>query len=75
MQILHNGVRYNCRIFCLDRQILLIRPKMSLVSSTLLLTIVDIFSRLMMEIIESLATLVLGRTSMLTYRNILCRLF
>jgi NAD+ synthase (glutamine-hydrolysing) len=25
--ILHNNVRYNCRVFCLNRQILLIRPK------------------------------------------------
>ena len=28
MPILHNGVRYNCRVFVLDRKILLIRPKM-----------------------------------------------
>lgn len=28
--ILHNNVRYNCRVFCLDRKIVLIRPKMSL---------------------------------------------
>ena len=25
--IMHDGVRYNCRVFCLDRKILLIRPK------------------------------------------------
>jgi NAD+ synthase (glutamine-hydrolysing) len=28
MPILHNGVRYNCRVFVLGRKILLIRPKM-----------------------------------------------
>lgn len=28
--ILHNNVRYNCRVFCLDRKIVLIRPKISL---------------------------------------------
>jgi NAD+ synthase (glutamine-hydrolysing) len=28
--ILFNGVRYNCRVFCLDRKILLIRPKIFL---------------------------------------------
>jgi len=28
MPVLHNNVRYNCRVFCLDRRILLIRPKM-----------------------------------------------
>ena len=28
MPILHNGVRYNCRVFCLNKKILLIRPKM-----------------------------------------------
>lgn len=28
MPVLHNGVRYNCRIFCLNKKILLIRPKM-----------------------------------------------
>lgn len=28
--ILHNNVRYNCRILCLDRKILFIRPKMTL---------------------------------------------
>eukprot|EP00606_Chrysophyceae_sp_TOSAG23-5_P001206 GSChrysophyteH2.ASY1.ANO1.842.1 assembled CDS len=27
MPVLHDGVRYNCRVFCLDRKILLIRPK------------------------------------------------
>jgi len=27
MPVLHLGVRYNCRIFCLDRRIVLIRPK------------------------------------------------
>lgn len=25
--ILHNNVRYNCRVFCLDKRIILIRPK------------------------------------------------
>ena len=28
--ILYEGVRYNCRVFCLNRQILLIRPKIYL---------------------------------------------
>lgn len=28
--ILHNNVRYNCRVFCLNRKIILIRPKISL---------------------------------------------
>lgn len=28
MPVLHHGVRYNCRVFCLDRRILLIRPKL-----------------------------------------------
>jgi len=28
--ILHNNVRYNCRVFCLNRQIVLIRPKIVL---------------------------------------------
>jgi predicted amidohydrolase len=28
--ILHNNVRYNCRVLCLDRRILFIRPKMTL---------------------------------------------
>ena len=28
--ILHNNVRYNCRVVCLNRQIVLIRPKMHL---------------------------------------------
>jgi NAD+ synthase (glutamine-hydrolysing) len=27
MPLLHNGVRYNCRLLCKDRRILLIRPK------------------------------------------------
>jgi NAD+ synthase (glutamine-hydrolysing) len=27
MPVLHNGTRYNCRVICLDKQILLIRPK------------------------------------------------
>ena len=27
MPVLHNNVRYNCRVFCLDNRILLIRPK------------------------------------------------
>lgn len=27
MPVLHNNVRYNCRVFCLDNKILLIRPK------------------------------------------------
>ena len=26
-QIIHNNVRYNCRVFCLDHKIVLIRPK------------------------------------------------
>ncbi|CAM9555479.1 unnamed protein product [Heterosigma akashiwo] len=30
MPVLHQNVRYNCRIFCLDQKILLIRPKMVL---------------------------------------------
>jgi NAD+ synthase (glutamine-hydrolysing) len=30
MPVLHNGVRYNCRVFCLNRRILLIRPKVSI---------------------------------------------
>jgi predicted amidohydrolase len=30
VQILHNSVRYNCRVFCLDGKILLIRPKIDL---------------------------------------------
>ncbi|WOK99797.1 hypothetical protein Cni_G08509 [Canna indica] len=30
MPIIHEGVRYNCQIFCLNRRILMIRPKMSL---------------------------------------------
>lgn len=28
MPVLHHGVRYNCRVFCLDRKILMIRPKL-----------------------------------------------
>lgn len=28
--IMHNGVRYNCRLFCLDRRVLFIRPKLYL---------------------------------------------
>ena len=27
MPVLHNGTRYNCRIICIDRKVLLIRPK------------------------------------------------
>jgi len=27
MPVLHNGSRYNCRIICIDRKVLLIRPK------------------------------------------------
>lgn len=27
MPVLHNGVRYNCRVFCFNRKIILIRPK------------------------------------------------
>ena len=30
MPVLHGGVRYNARVFCLDRRIVLVRPKMSL---------------------------------------------
>ena len=30
MALLHRGVRYNCRVFCLDRKVLLIRPKMAM---------------------------------------------
>ena len=30
MPILHHGVRYNCRVFCLNSKILLIRPKLFL---------------------------------------------
>jgi len=29
MPVMHRGVRYNCRVFCLDGRILLIRPKVS----------------------------------------------
>ncbi|EQC40110.1 NAD+ synthase (glutamine-hydrolysing) [Saprolegnia diclina VS20] len=28
MPVMHGGVRYNCRVFCLDRKILFIRPKL-----------------------------------------------
>ena len=28
--IMHKGVRYNCRVYCLDGKIVLIRPKMML---------------------------------------------
>lgn len=28
MPVLHMGVRYNCRVFCLDRRVVLIRPKL-----------------------------------------------
>lgn len=30
MPVLHRGVRYNCRVLCLNRRIVLIRPKMFL---------------------------------------------
>lgn len=30
MPVIHKGVRYNCRVFILDRRILLIRPKLNL---------------------------------------------
>ncbi|XP_042413861.1 glutamine-dependent NAD(+) synthetase-like [Zingiber officinale] len=30
MPIIHGGVRYNCQVFCLNRRILMIRPKMCL---------------------------------------------
>ncbi|KAG6966608.1 hypothetical protein JG688_00006706 [Phytophthora aleatoria] len=30
MPVMHNGVRYNCRVFCLNQRILLIRPKLFL---------------------------------------------
>jgi NAD+ synthase (glutamine-hydrolysing) len=30
MPVLHNNVRYNCRVYCLDGKIILIRPKMYL---------------------------------------------
>ena len=30
MPLLHDGVRYNCRVFVLDRRVVLIRPKMDL---------------------------------------------
>ena len=28
MPVLHRGVRYNCRVFCLDHRVVLIRPKL-----------------------------------------------
>jgi len=31
--VLHNGARYNCRVLCRDRRVLLIRPKMALADS------------------------------------------
>ncbi|KAJ0408384.1 hypothetical protein P43SY_003110 [Pythium insidiosum] len=30
MPVLHNNVRYNCRVYCLDRKIVFIRPKLYL---------------------------------------------
>ncbi|KAH7681209.1 NAD(+) synthase (glutamine-hydrolyzing) protein [Dioscorea alata] len=30
MPIIHDSVRYNCQVFCMNRRILMIRPKMSL---------------------------------------------
>jgi NAD+ synthase (glutamine-hydrolysing) len=30
MPVLHSGVRYNCRVVCYNRQILLVRPKLAL---------------------------------------------
>jgi NAD+ synthase (glutamine-hydrolysing) len=30
MPVIHQNVRYNCQVYCLDRKILLIRPKMAL---------------------------------------------
>lgn len=30
MPIIHESVRYNCQVFCFNRRILMIRPKMSL---------------------------------------------
>lgn len=30
MPVIHRGVRYNCRVFALNRRLLLIRPKMNL---------------------------------------------
>lgn len=33
MPILHGGVRYNCRVLCLNRKILLIRPKTAMADS------------------------------------------
>jgi NAD+ synthase (glutamine-hydrolysing) len=34
MPVLHHGVRYNCRVWCLDHRILLIRPKVRVEGST-----------------------------------------
>jgi hypothetical protein len=59
-QILHQGVRYNCRVFCLNHQIVLIRPKLYLVNiKNPLFCLKD--PRLMMVIIGSLAISVAGR--------------
>jgi len=33
MPILHGGARYNCRVLCRDRKVLLIRPKMAMADS------------------------------------------
>lgn len=33
MPVIHMGVRYNCRVFCLDGRILLIRPKVRTASA------------------------------------------
>ena len=30
LPVIHRGVRYNCRLFILDRRLLLIRPKMAM---------------------------------------------
>ena len=30
LPLLHGGARYNCRVFCLDRRVLLVRPKAAL---------------------------------------------
>lgn len=30
MPVIHKGVRYNCRVFVLDRKLLLIRPKLAM---------------------------------------------
>lgn len=32
MPVLHNNVRYNCRVYCLDGKILLVRPKVRLLA-------------------------------------------